>query len=326
MKDRDKPLVSVILLNYNGLDYIKKTLPRLESLDYPNYEIVIVDNASTDGSLNYLEENFSGRVIKNSINYGYSKGKNIGVSNANGEYILLLDNDILIHDSDIIERLLSAIKEKSIIHITLIDTGKSSTQYCGLFYCTHGIKANMEEILLENILNYPNDLVEIGSITGAFMFMKKEIFCDLGGFDESQPFNLDDIDLGARAWVYGYKVFLYTKLFATHLGVGKVFDAQNYSERFKLLFSGHARSLMKNYSLKNVLKYFPFLFLFHFLKSIKYSFKKRSFLIFLSFINSILLFIKNFFSTIRERKVIQSKRIIKDDIFLKIKPPKFNQK
>src|SRR3989344_5058951 len=93
------PLISVIMLNYNGLKYIKRTIPQILKLDYPNYEFIIVDNGSADGSIEFIKEmqikseKVKIRLIENGENLGYSKGKNIGVKHAKGEYVLLLDND-----------------------------------------------------------------------------------------------------------------------------------------------------------------------------------------------------------------------------------------
>ena len=96
MKDDNCPLVSVVMLNYNGLKYLKETIPPILELDYPNYEFIIVDNGSTDGSIEFINEFEKIRLIENGENLGYSNGKNIGVWEAKGEYILSLDNDILI--------------------------------------------------------------------------------------------------------------------------------------------------------------------------------------------------------------------------------------
>ena len=90
------PKISVVMLNYNGLNYLKKTMPPILKLDYPNYEFIIVDNGSTDGSKEFIKKFRKIRLIENHKNLGYSKGKNIGVKHAKGDYVLLLDNDILI--------------------------------------------------------------------------------------------------------------------------------------------------------------------------------------------------------------------------------------
>ena len=95
---KEYPKISIVVLNYNGLKYLQRTIPALLKIDYPAYEIIIVDNASSDKSINFLE-NFEGiKIVRNKKNYGCCKGKNIGIKKATGEYILLLDNDILLEN------------------------------------------------------------------------------------------------------------------------------------------------------------------------------------------------------------------------------------
>jgi len=177
---------------------------------------------------------------------------------------------------------------------------------------------------IKNIINFSKDFIQIGGPTGGCFFCSKKNWEKIGGFDESQIFNIDDADIGPRSIIYGYKNYLYTKIFFTHLGIKKTEKPENYAQRFKLLFSGHARTMIKNYNLKNLIFLFPLFFIFQLIKAIRYSFKKRSLKVFWVFLNSLGLFIKNFPNTLKQRKIIQSKRIIKEDIFLKIKPPKFN--
>ena len=90
------PLISVVMLNYNGLKYLKRTIHPILKLNYPTFEFIIVDNGSTDGSIEFIKKFKRIKLIENGENLGYSKGKNIGVKHAKGEYVLLLDNDILL--------------------------------------------------------------------------------------------------------------------------------------------------------------------------------------------------------------------------------------
>jgi GT2 family glycosyltransferase len=326
MEDKN-PTISVIILNWNGLDYLKKTIPPLREFDYPNYEIIVVDNGSTDNSVNFLKKFKNIKVIRNETNIGYSKGKNIGIKKAKGEYILFLDNDILIKDRNILKKLLRVYFKKSniaFLQITLLDKNRNKTHNYGVYYTIYGSHKHKKEPTINEIINYKKDLVEIASPTGGFFFIKKSIWNNIGGFDESQNFHIDDVDVGPRAIIFGYKNFLYTKSHAIHLGINKTKSAKAYYERFNLLFSGNGRSIIKNYNLKNLVTLFPVFSIFHLGKTIKYSFKKRSFKIFIAFFNSIIIFVKVFPDTLRQRKKIQSKRIIKEDLFLKIKPPKFN--
>jgi glycosyltransferase involved in cell wall biosynthesis len=93
------PLVSVIIVTYNNEEIIGGCLSSVLGNNYPNYEVIVVDNASKDGTLKAVEEtmrNYNARnvkIVKNPKNYGISKGSNIGVSHSNGKYIAFLDSD-----------------------------------------------------------------------------------------------------------------------------------------------------------------------------------------------------------------------------------------
>src|SRR5260221_7257664 len=104
------PLITIVILNYNGEKYLQITLPQLSKLTYPNIEIIIVDNGSKDRSIIFLEQQENITLIKNSTNLGYSAGKNQGIKAAKGEYVFLLDEDIFIDDLDLLQILLENYK------------------------------------------------------------------------------------------------------------------------------------------------------------------------------------------------------------------------
>jgi len=321
------PPISVIVLNWNGLHFLKRTIPLLCSLNYTNYEIIVVDNGSNDGSINFLKKFKKVKVIKNNQNLGYSKGKNIGFKSAKGEYAFSLDNDILVKDKDILQKLLNiycSLKNIGFLQVPLLNKGEKKTSYYGLFYSFYGSNMHKKKVNIQKILTYPSKLTEIAGSTGGIFFIQRSKWKNIGGFDESQSFQIDDVDIAARSMILGYKNFLYTKTYAIHLGINKTSTADSYAKRMALLFSGHARSMIKNYRTANLLWAFPSLFCYQFLKAIKYSIKKGSLKVFFSFISSVVFFLRNLPNTLRERKIIQSKRKIKKDIFLKIKPPKFS--
>lgn len=93
------PLVSIVVLTYNQLDYTKKCINSIiEKTAYPNYELILVDNLSTDDTREYLKtlNHEKIKVILNEENYGFAKGNNIGIQNSEGEYIMLLNNDTVV--------------------------------------------------------------------------------------------------------------------------------------------------------------------------------------------------------------------------------------
>jgi len=321
---KEDVLISIIILNYNGLEYLKKTIPSIINIQYPNKEIIILDNGSTDGSVEFIKKFKHVKLIDKGINIGYSKGKNEAVKQSTGEFVLMLDNDILINDVDILQKLKeSYFKQTAFLQVPLVDVDKRETGFYGIYFSIYGVNLHKKQIEKSRILNSEQTLIEIAGATGGCMFFKREVWNVLGGFDESQIFNIDDVDIGARAVIYAYKNYLYTKAFFTHIGVVHKISKELYAKRFKLVFSGHARSMIKNYRLKNLLIHFPIFLVFQVFKAIKYSIIKRNIFVFTSFIGSVGLFFKNLPSTFKEREKIQKKRVLKNDDFLKIKTPKF---
>lgn len=95
------PHVSVIILNWNGRRHLEYCLPSVLATDYPNYQVVLVDNASTDGSIEYVRTTFPGvMLLRNERNLGWSGGNNVGIRFAltrGARYIVLLNNDVQVH-------------------------------------------------------------------------------------------------------------------------------------------------------------------------------------------------------------------------------------
>lgn len=89
-----QPLVSVVILAFNGIEYLRDCVASVLAQTYPNIEIIVVDNASEDGSPEFVEEQFSSvRLIRNSSNLGFAAGSNVGIRATYGDYIVLLNQD-----------------------------------------------------------------------------------------------------------------------------------------------------------------------------------------------------------------------------------------
>jgi len=144
---------------------------------------------------------------------------------------------------------------------------------------------------------------------------------ELGLFDESQLFNIDDDDISTRVLVWGYRNYLYTKDYLLHLGFHTNQSNETYTVRFRDYFSGKARPIFKNMQIRTILWMFPFFCGFTFLLGLKQAIFRKYPPIFFAIFQSIGVFIKNFPSTLAERKRIQAKRIVKDRDILYFKPP-----
>ena len=90
-----KPLLSVIIPNWNGKRFLQECLDSLKDQTYSHFETILVDNGSTDGSVEFVRERYGEfvQIIRNEINLGFTGGNNVGIRAARGEYIVLLNND-----------------------------------------------------------------------------------------------------------------------------------------------------------------------------------------------------------------------------------------
>ena len=101
------PLVSVIILNYNGKRFLNKCLTSVLNSNYSNVEVILVDNASTDDSIKLVKESFGHSpvliIVKNSTNLGFAAGNNVGLSCSKGKYVVFLNNDTVVEPNWLIE-------------------------------------------------------------------------------------------------------------------------------------------------------------------------------------------------------------------------------
>jgi len=198
----DFPLVSIIIVNYNGKTYLEKCLNSLMKVKYPKFEVILVDNNSEDDSLEFVKNNFPSVIIlKLSKNYGFAEPNNMGAKIAKGEFLLFLNNDTIVTPNFITESIKVALKDKqiAILQSLLLKSDKevdSSGDFIDIFgraYSSRKLPSKVDYIL---------------SARGASMLVRKEIFWKLGGFDEKFFVSFEDVDMGWKAWISGYKVVI----------------------------------------------------------------------------------------------------------------------
>jgi len=210
--DEKTPLVSVIIVNYNGKHHLEKCLPSLNAIDYSNVETILVDHNSTDGSIEFLEKSFpSIKITKLDKNYGFAEPNNIGAKIAKGEFILFLNNDTMV-TSNFITELVKVINQdpKNVICQSLLLKSNGEVDSSGDYVDTLGRAYSSK--------NKTTEVKEILSARGASMLIRKKSFIELGGFDKNFFASFEDIDIGWRAWIWGYKVVLAPNSIVYHIG------------------------------------------------------------------------------------------------------------
>lgn len=217
---RSAPLVSVIVLNWNGRDVLTECLQALSVQTYPHYEILVVDNGSTDGSAALVRERFPQvRVIALPENVGFGAGNNIGYRHAQGEYIALLNNDTCVAQQwlaalcDALERYPAAGSAASKIVFydqpDWIDTAGDEFFSIGI--------ARKRGHLLPGQGNFDQETFIFGACAGAALY-RRAMLDAIGFFDEDFEIYDDDVDLSFRAQLANWKcVYVPTALVRHHV-------------------------------------------------------------------------------------------------------------
>jgi len=206
-----EPLVYIIILTYNGKKWIDSCLISVLKTDYPNYKVLFVDNASKDGSAEYIENKFPQvELIRNKRNYGFAKGNNIGIHYAlkqGADYIVLLNQDTKV-DSDWISELAKVAEDNKQIGIL------SPMQYD---YEGQNIDKHFLSLLNANEqfgIDFSNKclkrLYPVEGVIGSAMFLTKELCEKVGLFDPLYFCYYEETDLCRRAIYYTFKINILT--------------------------------------------------------------------------------------------------------------------
>ncbi len=208
------PLVSIIIPNKDHIEDLQRCITSiLDKSTYDNYEIIVVENNSTaDEIYEYykkIQENSNIRVITYEGDFNYSKINNLGASNAKGEYLLLLNNDTKVITLNWIEELLMYAQRKDVGAVgAKLYYEDRTIQHAGvvLGLGQHRTAGHSHYRVSSNNLGYMGRLCyaqNVMAVTGACLMMKKALFDELGGLDESFAVSLNDVDLCVRAWKAG---------------------------------------------------------------------------------------------------------------------------
>ena len=196
------PKVSVIIVNFDGKELLEKCLKSLFKNDYENFEVILVDNNSTDGTIEFVTKNYpSIIIIKLDSNKGFAEPNNIAAKIAKGDYLLLLNNDTVVTCNFISEMIKVMEHDKTIgICQSLLLKPDGSVDSSGDFIDKLGVVYNSK--------TKTDEIREISSARGASMLIHKELFNKLEGFDKKFFVSFEDVDLGWRTWILGYRVVL----------------------------------------------------------------------------------------------------------------------
>lgn len=223
------PFVSIAILNWNGRHFLQQFLPSVMASSWANREIVVIDNASTDDSVQYLRENFpSVKIVQNAANFGYTKGYNEGLKHLTADYFVLLNSDVEVAPGWIepVIELMESDRQIAVCQPKLLQFANRSTfEYAGaaggwLDYLGYPFaKGRLFDVCEKDEGQY--DRAEpVFWASGAAMFVKSSVYNELGGLDEYFFAHQEEIDFCWRAQLAGYKVYVCPASVVYHVGGG----------------------------------------------------------------------------------------------------------
>lgn len=254
------PKVTILIPNYNGRKWLEQCLPTVEKSTYPNKEIVIVNNGSTDQSAQFLKENYpNARVIEIKKNRGYAGANNLGVKYARGKYVLFLNNDTQV-TPNFLEPLVRKIESDKTIGAVQPQirhmVKREVIDSVGSFFTFTGFLYHYGYFQLHKKKKYQKEL-SVYSVKGACFLMKKKDYIDLGGIDESFVTYIEESDLCHRILLSGKKIIYVPGSIVYHYGGGDMLIMEKSEVIIFRAFRNRFLSYFKNLSMKKLLFVLP---------------------------------------------------------------------
>ena len=276
MKNIEKsstPLVSIIILNYNAGNLLLDCVDSIQQTNYNNYEIIVVDNNSTDESHVKCSKKFPTiSLIENTENLGYCGGNNVGIKYAKGDYIIILNPDTLVDPNWIKELILAYEKYGDGLYqpkfLTTTDHNRLMSTGNMIHLFGFGFSRGKGEFDDGKF----NEHEIIGYASGTCLFSKSKIFKKLDMFDSFLFAYHDDLDLGWRAAMIGIHSHYVPKSIVYHPPEGFSFKWSNF--KFYLLERNRQYCILTHYSRSTFIRLIPYLVLVEIFVSIFYL-KKR---------------------------------------------------
>lgn len=316
-----KPFVSIIILNYNGGDLVVQCLNSVLRIDYENFEVILLDNNSTDGSMTNVNNKFGSKqqvkIIMNKRNLGYAEGNNVGVMESNGEYLVFLNNDVIV-DPNFLKELVIVMKTDSIAaaqaKLMFMDYPTkfySAGHYIDYFGMVHVLGEFEED------KGQFDNVYDIFGAHGAAFIVKRNLFLKVGGFDSDFFLLFEESDLCWRFWLIGYRIVFVPKAIAYHKH-GYAHKRSSFGRESSLTYyfvRNRLNSILKNYSWSRLITVLPFhamLLLITFFMKIN----QRDFGSARALIRALVWNVRNSRVSIEKRKRVQNMRKVSDGFLI----------
>jgi len=252
------PKVSIIIVNHNGLEHLKACLDSVLKTEYPNFEIIFIDNKSTDNSVKFVEKSYpSIKIIRNNENLGFGAAANLGITSSSGKYIAFLNEDVEV-DRNWLTPLVECMESNRNIAVC---EGKMLHFFNRKFFdSANGAGRFIDKF--GNVFVRGGEEIDQGQYNKsvktfyALTLFRRTIFQEVGLFDTKFFLYYEETDLCWRIRLKSFEIVYVPSSIIYHKGPKKGKTSSNRSYHFtrnKLMM------LIKNYSLKSLICVFPIL-------------------------------------------------------------------
>lgn len=264
-KKMTEPSVAIVILNWNGKNFLAQYLPSVMASLYSNKKIIVADNASTDDSISFLQNNYPQvQIIQNPANEGFAKGYNTALKQVEADYYVLLNSDVEVTSNwigPVIElmeqdKMTAACQPK-----ILAFDDKTKFEYagaCGGWLDEFGYPFSRGRVFdfCEKDTGQYDTVQQCFWASGAAFFVRSSVYHELKGFDEFFFAHQEEIDLCWRMQLAGYKIFAQPASVVYHVGGGTL--QRGNTQKTFLNFRNNLVMLAKNLSFAEALWKIPF--------------------------------------------------------------------
>ncbi len=256
-------LVSIVIPNWNGKEYLDPCLTSIYQQTYKNFEAIVIDNGSKDDSVDFLKTHYNTvKIIELPVNTGFSHAVNLGIKASMGEYIALINNDTVL-DADWVKIMVETIEKHpetgSVACKMLMYNDPSYLDGAGDGYRRGGLPGRIGH--RERDLGQFNKTRYVMGACGGAALYRKSALDKVGLFDEDYFAYLEDVDLGLRLQSAGYKCLYTPQAIIYHVGCGTT--GSGYSPMVVALSSqNNINTIVKNLPFILIVKFLPQIFYF----------------------------------------------------------------
>lgn len=262
---KEEPSVTIIIVHHRGREILQRCLESLFNSNYDNFNVILVDNGSEDGSAEYVGELYHGKleVIRSKVNVGFVKGCNLALKKVDSKYVVLLNDDTVL-DSNWLKFLVDASEKDPSIGACQPKlksfTAPNYFEYngaCGGMLDTYGTPLCRGRIfdLAEEDKGQYDRIAEVFWASGAAMFLRTKAIQETGLLDEMFYAHMEEIDLSWRMRLLGHNVLCVPQSVVYHVG-GSTWASRPLQEQLYLKHRNNLIVMLKNYAIDNLIRFF----------------------------------------------------------------------